>query len=443
MADRTDARNSPPVSTGRAFLVRLDSLRHRILQRLSRQRWSFVALTIVLVWLVTAQPIQAMDLAIGLVVFLVVLMLAPGGVEAPRSRHDPADIAARSFEETLFRVGETVGLPWVIIDERNIVRQVNALAARQFAKLELGVPFSLSLRNPILVSAIEECRRTGASQTVEMQQTVPTQVFFRVHAAPLAPLRPDAPTVRNWIVITFADVTEQRRIDAMRADFIANASHELRTPLTSVVGFIETLRGPAARDTEAREKFLGIMAHQAERMSRLIDDLLSLSRIESRQHMAPSGSIDLKGILDEVIEGLSPLARDAGVTIARDLPSSAVMIPGDRIELFEVFENLVENALKYGGGEGGIVEVSLKPSVGQPGQGYVVTITDHGPGIAAEHVPRLTERFYRVDAESSRKKKGTGLGLAIVKHIVKRHRGLMTIRSELGKGTSVEVQLPS
>ena len=442
MADHTDARNSPPASAGSRFLKWLDGIRRRVFARLGRQRWSLVALVLVFAWIAAAQPVGPFELFIAAALFVVVLALAPDGVEVLRPGPDTDEIATRSFEETLFRVGETVGLPWVIVDERSVVRQVNALAARQFAKLELGLPISLSLRNPVLVSAIETCRRSGSSQTVEMQQSVPTQVYFRVHVAPITPLRTDLPADRKWLVITFADVTEQRRIDAMRADFIANASHELRTPLTSVIGFIETLRGPAARDKEAREKFLGIMASQSERMSRLIDDLMSLSRIESRQHLTPSGTVDLRSVLDEVAEGLLPQAEEAGVAIARHLPPSAVVIPGDRTELYEVFENLVENALKYGG-DGKSIELSLKPAEPGSGYAYAVTITDHGPGIAAEHVPRLTERFYRVDAESSRKKKGTGLGLAIVKHIVNRHRGLMTIRSELGKGTSVEVLLPA
>ena len=443
MADHTDAQNSTGPNAASRFMKWLSEGRRRALQRLGRQRWSLVALSLVLVWIAASLPLDAFDLVVGFVLFVIVLALAPDGVEVLRPGPDTAEIAARSFEETLFRLGEAVGLPWVVIDERNSVRQVNALASRQFAKLELGVPISLSLRNPALVSAIETCRRTGSSQTVDMQQAVPTQVWYRLHVAPITPLLPDIePSARKWIVITFTDVTEQRRIDAMRADFIANASHELRTPLTSVMGFIETLRGPAARDAAAREKFLGIMANQSERMSRLIDDLMSLSRIESRQHLTPSATVDLRAILDEVVEGLSPQAAEASVEIVRDLPDGPVLIAGDRTELYEVFENLVENALKYGA-DGGRIETALKPVGNRPGYAYAVTVTDHGPGIAEEHVPRLTERFYRVDAESSRKKKGTGLGLAIVKHIVNRHRGLMTIRSELGKGTSVEILLPS
>ena len=442
MADDTDARNSPAGNPGRTVLNRLGGTGRRIVARLRRLRWSVVALVVTLAYIALSQPIEPLDLLIGLVLFVGILALAPDGTKRLRAGPDIAALTARSFEETLFRVGETIGLPWMVIDERTTVKQVNALAARQFSKLELGVPVSLSLRNPTLLSAIDNCRRTGSSQTVEMQQSVPTQMYFRVHVAPLAPLLPDQPDGRKWMVVTFADVTEQRRIDAMRSDFIAYASHELRTPLTSVIGFIETLRGPAARDVAAREKFLGIMATQAERMSRLIDDLLSLSRIESRQHLTPSATIDLRAIIDEVVEGLAPQASETGVTINRDLPAAPVAISGDRTELYEVFENLIENALKYGG-DGGSIEIGLGPARDRSGYAYAVTVTDHGPGIAAEHVPRLTERFYRVDAESSRKKKGTGLGLAIVKHIVNRHRGLLTIRSELGKGTSVEVLLPA
>lgn len=423
-------------------MTEIANLRKRLVRRFGRQRWALVALFLMFGFMALAQPLDAFDFSIGIALFVLILMLAPDSVEVMRPGLDVAEITARSFEDSLFRIGETVGLPWIIIDERSVVHQFNALAARQFAKLERGVPLSLSLRNPTLVAAIDTCRRTGSSQTVEMQQAVPNQVFFRVHLSPLAPLLPGEWSGRKWIVITFADVTDQRRIDAMRSDFIANASHELRTPLTSVIGFIETLRGPAAGDAKAREKFLGIMAAQAGRMSRLIDDLMSLSRIESRQHLPPSGTVNLKAILEEVVEMLAPLAAEAGTTIARDLPEGPVPITGDRAELHEVFENLVENAIKYSG-DNGRVEVVLKPAIGRPGYDHVVTVTDNGPGIAAEHVPRLTERFYRVDAESSRKKKGTGLGLAIVKHIVNRHRGQMTIRSEVGRGTSVEVLLVS
>ncbi|MBN9335890.1 ATP-binding protein, partial [Devosia sp.] len=235
-------------------------------------------------------------------------------------------------------------------------------------------------------------------------------------------------------------LNELKRVDAMRTDFIANASHELRTPLASLLGFIDTLLGPAARDTVAREKFLGIMRGQAERMSRLIDDLLSLSRIEMYQHVRPTGSVDLAALLREVREGLQTQAKAAELDVVLDLPEGQVMVTGDRNQLYEVFENLVDNAIKYGA-EGKTVDVSLTP-IDRGGYRHLVSVVDHGPGVEPEHVPRMTERFYRIEVETSRKKKGTGLGLAIVKHIVQRHRGQISIKSKPGQGLRVDVMLP-
>nr|WP_269144707.1 ATP-binding protein [Devosia faecipullorum] len=226
----------------------------------------------------------------------------------------------------------------------------------------------------------------------------------------------------------------------MRTDFIANASHELRTPLASLMGFIDTLLGPAARDEAARGKFLGIMRSQADRMSRLIDDLLSLSRIEMHQHVRPTGSLDLAGLLREVREGLQIQAKAAELDIVLTVPDGPVIVTGDRGQLYEVFENLIDNAIKYGAG-GKSVEVSLVRTE-RSGLHHLVSVLDHGPGVDPEHVPRMTERFYRIDAETSPKKKGTGLGLAIVKHIIQRHRGQMTIKSAPGEGLRVDVLLP-
>jgi two-component system phosphate regulon sensor histidine kinase PhoR len=206
------------------------------------------------------------------------------------------------------------------------------------------------------------------------------------------------------------------------------------------MGFIDTLLGPAARDAEAREKFLGIMRGQADRMSRLIDDLLSLSRIEMHQHVLPTGSVDLSALLREVREGLHIQAKSADIEVVLFLPDAPVHVTGDRGQLYEVFENLIDNAIKYGC-TGKTVEVELS-QIDRAGLRHMVSIIDHGPGVEPEHVPRMTERFYRIDAETSRKKKGTGLGLAIVKHIVQRHRGQMSIRSRPGEGLRVDVLLP-
>jgi two-component system phosphate regulon sensor histidine kinase PhoR len=339
-------------------------------------------------------------------------------------------VTAAQRLEVLAEFAATLPDPCLLIDRRTIVIYRNDMAATEFPAATVGNPLTLGLRNPAFLSALDVARRTGAPQSVELQQTVPNITWYLAHISPLA-------GSDGMIAITLRNLSEQKRIESLRTDFIANASHELRTPLTSLIGFVDTLLGPAATDEAARERFLNIMRQQAARMSKLIDDLLSLSRIEMRQHQRPTGEVEIKGLLEEVRDGLEAQSQEAGVEV-EITPSEPITVTGDREELYEVFENLIDNAVKYGG-EGGKVEVALAP--GRNGYAAMVTVTDHGAGIAAEHVPRLTERFYRVDAESSRKKKGTGLGLAIVKHILNRHRGLMTIRSRPGEGTRVEVLL--
>jgi two-component system phosphate regulon sensor histidine kinase PhoR len=226
----------------------------------------------------------------------------------------------------------------------------------------------------------------------------------------------------------------------MRADFVANASHELRTPLAALSGFIETLQGSARDDTKARERFLAIMREQARRMARLIDDLLSLSRIELNAHRRPDAPVDLIPIVRQVVDGLQTLARDRGVAIEVEA-DDALMVLGDRDELVRLFENLVENALKYGA-PGKRVDIKLTRGATADGQDEaVVSIRDYGPGIAPEHLPRLTERFYRVDVRESRAQGGTGLGLALVKHILNRHRGRLSIESAPGAGATFVVHL--
>jgi two-component system phosphate regulon sensor histidine kinase PhoR len=227
----------------------------------------------------------------------------------------------------------------------------------------------------------------------------------------------------------------------MRADFIANASHELRTPLASLKGYVETLQGSAKDDTAARERFLKTMAEQAERMSRLVDDLLSLSRVEMREYLPPTDKVELGAVLAEVAQSLEPLSQQASIELAL-LPGEAeASVWGDRDELTQVFQNLLQNAIKYGR-SGGKVEVRLGRETG-PTLRYRVDVIDDGPGIAPQHLPRLTERFYRVSAAASRERGGTGLGLAIVKHILNRHRGELQIASTLGQGSTFSAILPA
>ena len=255
---------------------------------------------------------------------------------------------------------------------------------------------------------------------------------MRIDAEPVSPANP--PTD---IVVLFRDVTAARRLERMRVDFVANASHELRTPLASLYGFIETIEGPARNDTAAQTRFLAIMREQARRMSRLIDDLLSLSRIELKEHVQPTDEVQARhGAARGDRHALPARGRmqdqDRG---RRTWPK--VVVAGDRDELIRVFENLIENAVKYGQ-SGGRVDVSLV----EKERGISVTVRDFGPGIAPEHLPRLTERFYRVDVVESRQKGGTGLGLALVKHILNRHKAKLNVRSELGRRRDLRGLLP-
>jgi two-component system phosphate regulon sensor histidine kinase PhoR len=241
------------------------------------------------------------------------------------------------------------------------------------------------------------------------------------------------------------DVTAARRSDRMRADFVANASHELRTPLASLLGFVETLRGPARDDAEARERFLGIMHEQATRMARLIDDLLSLSRIEMNEHVPPTGRVDIAEALRRVAETLQQKAAARGMRIELDAPEDLPPVVGDADELAQLFQNLVDNAVKYGRPETKVRVAARRSERSLPGApaSIEVGVADEGEGIAREHLPRLTERFYRVDTARSRAAGGTGLGLAIVKHIVGRHRGALEIESERGRGSTFTVRLPA
>ncbi|MFZ1091371.1 MAG: ATP-binding protein, partial [Xanthobacteraceae bacterium] len=253
---------------------------------------------------------------------------------------------------------------------------------------------------------------------------------------------PERMSAGDLVLLTFQDRTPLRRVEAMRADFVANASHELRTPLAALSGFIETLQGPARDDAAARERFLDIMHVQADRMARLIDDLLSLSRIELREHLRPDQEVDVAVIVHQVADGLQALANERAVEIAITGPSSPLIVLGERDELMRVFENLVENALKYAA-SGKRVEIALtRAEIASGKQEARVAVRDHGPGIAAEHLPRLTERFYRVDVAESRAQGGTGLGLALVKHILNRHDGRLTIESTSGQGATFTVHLP-
>jgi two-component system phosphate regulon sensor histidine kinase PhoR len=323
--------------------------------------------------------------------------------------------------------------PLILVSAEGLVGEANPAAQALLPALRLGQPLAFGLRAPDILDAV--MRTTpGVSAQVEYRQGGPAERIFAVEITALRETDAGTPGV----MLFFRDLTEARRLERMRVDFIANVSHELRTPLASLVGFIETLQGPARDDAVARERFLAIMQAQAWRMTRLIDDLLSLSRIELREHVAPDMPVDLRSVAAQIVDTLIPMARERRVEIVLDAGEGRLIVRGDRDELLRVTENLVENAVKYGE-SGGRVELALA----RWGREVELAVRDDGPGIAAEHLPRLTERFYRVDVADSREKGGTGLGLAIVKHIVNRHRGHLSIESNPGDGATFRVTLPA
>jgi two-component system phosphate regulon sensor histidine kinase PhoR len=358
----------------------------------------------------------------------------PHAALAARAAHD----IARNSHDVALLDAAVAGMPdpVVVLDQDGRVLAFNTEAIALAPALRRGEPASIALRMPELVDAIRSAILTGKPQRIEFSSRLPSTRFSEAFISPVALAGGGART--GIVVITVHDLSPIRRVEEMRADFVANVSHELRTPLAALTGFIETLQGPARDDPAARERFLGIMQAQAWRMARLIDDLLSLSRIELRAHQRPDTPVDLVPIVRQVADGLQVLARDRDVAVEITAPAEPLMVPGDRDELTRLFENLIENGLKYGA-SGKRVEIAIAPD----GDGEArVSVRDHGPGIAAEHLPRLTERFYRVDVGESRTQGGTGLGLALVKHILNRHHGRLSINSKPGEGATFTVRLP-
>jgi len=331
--------------------------------------------------------------------------------------------------------------PILALGGAGTIIHVNPAARELHAAVRVGGQPSLLTRDPEFLQAIDEVIDDGRQRTVEVQERVPIDRRVRITLTALP--EPDAemaigtgaPGSSPRVIIVLHDLTEQDRLGRMRVDFVANASHELRTPLASLVGFIETLQGRASDDAVARARFLGIMSQQAARMSRLVEDLLSLSRVEMREHVPPRTAIDLNETVAVAIQALEPVARASGSALTLTPCEGPAIVLGETDEIVQVVQNLVQNAIKYGRPEGAI-NVTVHRLRQGPTMRLAVAVRDHGPGIAPDHLPRLTERFYRVNAKSSREKGGTGLGLAIVKHIANRHRGELRITSELGKGST-------
>ncbi|EAP76301.1 sensor histidine kinase [Roseovarius nubinhibens] len=322
-------------------------------------------------------------------------------------------------------------------DER--IHAVNDQARALLGEHLVGRHFITALRQPAVMDAIEDCLASQVPQVGRYLGNDGAQdTTYRVQAAWVEFAG------KAGVLVSFEDVTPMERAGQMRRDFVANVSHELRTPLTAMMGFIETLQGPARGDTAASDRFLATMYSEANRMERLVRDLLALSRVESEERVRPNQTVDLAGLVRSVAHTLRPLLENSEVTLDLELPQSDTELPGDADQLRQVVTNLIENAVKYGG-KGKTVTVTLSHAENDPmlrRDALLLSVRDEGPGISEIHIPRLTERFYRVDSHRSREMGGTGLGLAIVKHIVSRHRGRLRIESELGQGSVFRVILP-
>lgn len=332
--------------------------------------------------------------------------------------------------------------PLLILDRMRRIRQANR-AARTLATMDpIGQDLAAIVRDPAFLEEIDVALKTRSNRTTQFTLAYPRMQHFLVRIIALTKPIEDG----TALVVSLHDLTAVKQLEQTRVDFVANVSHELRTPLSALVGFIETLQGPAKQDTEAQARFLGIMEEQTKRMVRLVEDLLSLSRIELSEHSLPSGTVPIDDLLGVVCDMLSLKAEAQGIKIELDLPDALPQIHGDRDELTQLFQNLIDNAIKYGR-TGTRVRIATKNeartgTTGLGGPALAISVEDQGEGIAPEHIARLTERFYRVDQARSRELGGTGLGLAIVKHIVNRHRGRLTIESALGTGSIFTVYLP-
>ena len=334
--------------------------------------------------------------------------------------------------------------PLLLLDADRKVVRANRAATLLLGGEVTGRHISASLRNPQLIEAVEQTVEGAEGRDIEFTLQAPVERTFAARVEPLHEPREGGAAV----LLALVDFTAVRRTDQMRADFVANASHEIRTPLATLMGFIETLQGSARDDAAARERFLAIMDQHGKRMARLVEDLLSLSRIEMNEHTPPTEAVPLPSLLANVRNTLAWRAEQRGVTVAIDTEEGLPPVIGDGDELTQVFLNLVDNAIKYGDAEG-TVSVEVRRVAEAEAAGWMagkdgavlVSVADRGAGIPREHLPRLTERFYRVDKARSRELGGTGLGLAIVKHIVNRHRGALTIDSAPGEGSTFIVYL--
>ena len=429
------ARTYVPVQVARARGALARAARE-LIARLSAARGLLVAVAVILAALVALTDLPGFPAVLGYVAFVASVACLPR-YTIDASTGELVSPAAAPQASAMHVMAEALPDPILLLNASGQIVSSNAPARRLFGSLREGSHISSAIRTPEFLDAVLAAPDCGRAITVIYAERVPVGRRMEATVAPI-----EGAPESGTILVLLRDLTEVERINQMRADFIANASHELRTPLASLRGFIETLQGTAKEDTGARERFLPIMAEQASRMTRLIDALLSLSRVEMNAHVAPRDLVDLNEVVRHARETLEPLARESGVVLEVGQFPEKALVRGDRDELVQVIQNLVQNALKYGL-QGGLVRIEAKhiPSLGRQGGRFAIAVIDRGPGIAPEHLPRLTERFYRVDVASSREKGGTGLGLAIVKHILNRHRGELAIASKPGEGSTFTIML--
>ncbi|HEV2078582.1 MAG TPA: ATP-binding protein [Allosphingosinicella sp.] len=322
---------------------------------------------------------------------------------------------------------EALGEPALVVG-RGSVRCSNAAARAILGQRIDGQDLRLALRHP---AAVERLLAKGSHQNQEVE-LVGIGGPDRRWTMSVAPLPGDR------LLVRLRDRSEAHAAEQMRVDFVANASHELRTPLSAVIGYAETLKENPELDPQTRARFTATVHDEALRMKRLVEDLISLSRIEGERFSTPSEPLAIPALIEQVIEGCRGRAEELGCRLQLEVEPDLPPALGDRIQILQLIENLLSNALRYGR-RGSPVRVSLW----RERQMVHLAVSDEGEGIPAEHIPRITERFYRVDPGRSRKLGGTGLGMAIVKHIVERHRGRLTIDSQVGKGTTFHVLLPA
>ena len=329
-----------------------------------------------------------------------------------------------------------LSLPVFVVDPNAKISFMNKAAKLRYVDAKKGQVFSNVITSTKCNKALDNVLNGAPNATVNitLQEVVPTS--FHVSLSRLDSDDDSQPSC----VLSFEDVSHIQEAEQMRHDFVANVSHELRSPLTALSGFVETMQGAASNDPEARHRFLGMMANEADRMARLIGDLLSLSRLQAGERVAPTDSVNMYHLLNSVTSSLSGIAERSDITLNLDFGDDLPQVIGDSDELTQVFQNLVENAIKYSA-TGSEVRI-YRDTTNGGSSGLRIAVQDAGEGIDPTHIPRLTERFYRVDKGRSRAQGGTGLGLAIVKHILIHHRGWLKITSELGKGSIFTVNLP-